>query len=84
MLREIRNSSVHRGDILTDAELLPLLLLSDASHGNQRLPDAFGRAYGISLSNFQEVTESLYPSVIESLNIAGTVRVLKDWQQILL
>lgn len=50
----------------------------------QRLPDAFERAYGIFLSNFQEVTESLYPSVIESLNIAGTVRVLKDWQQILL
>lgn len=57
------------------------LLLSDAHHEGQRLLEAFERAYGISLTNFQGVAESLDTSVIKSLNVACTVRVLTDWQQ---
>lgn len=47
---EIRNSFIH-GDIVTDSELLPLLLL-DASDDDNCL-QAFKQAYGISFEYFQ-------------------------------
>ena len=55
------------GTFLQTLNCCHFVLLSDASHEDQRLLDAFERAYGISLTNFQGVTESPKSST--------------DWQQ---
>ena len=77
---EFRNSFIHGGVIVTDSELLPLLLL-DSSDDDNRLLAAFEKSYGVSLEYFQTISAHAHKNVIEALNVACMVRVVDDWKR---
>lgn len=67
---------------MTDASTLPALLLHETEDGfDVRILDAFKKAYGLSLDDFEKIADKANKELIDAVNMACTVRVVNNWQR---